>query len=73
MFVKCPSCSRSHVPQEGVLAVALRAGAEAYVDSLCPWCRLVYHIGKTLNSPFGMVLCVLVVIVVVIKIKESLT
>lgn len=73
MLVRCPQCSRSHVRQSGQLESALRAGARAYVDSLCPWCRLVYHTGKTMNSPLGAALCLLVAIVLVVKIKDSLS
>ena len=71
--IACPKCKIQHVKSDEVMAKAIRAGVIGYVDALCPWCRFVYNVGRTLNSPLGLTLCVVAVGAVVIRIKESLS
>jgi phage FluMu protein Com len=73
MRIKCQRCSEEHVRADELIVRGVRAGAIAYVDSLCPWCRFVYDLGKTLNSPLGVVLCAVAISAVAVKIKESLS
>jgi hypothetical protein len=71
MVLNCPACHQAHSLDD--VAAAARIGALMYVDRLCPWCRFVYGIGKSLNSPLGAALCGLVVATVITKIKERLS
>ena len=71
MQMKCPNCQQEHSKTDDVLAQVIRSGAIAYVDALCPWCRLLYNLGLVLNSPFGAILCGIAVGALAIRIKES--
>lgn len=73
MLIECPLCSHRHLKPDELIAQGIRAGVTAYVDTLCPWCRLVYNIGKALNSPLGTILCVVAIGAVVLKVKDSLS
>jgi len=69
----CPNCKIQHAKSEDLIAKAIQAGAIAYVDALCPWCRVVFKAGRTLNSPLGAILCGIAIGTVMIRIKESMS
>jgi phage FluMu protein Com len=70
MLLQCPTCSKLHSKTEALITAGIKAGAIAYVDALCPWCRLVYDIGTALNSPLGALLCGIAIGTLIVKISE---
>jgi phage FluMu protein Com len=73
MSITCPRCHQDHKRSEDVVGQIVRAGLYSYIDALCPWCRFVYDLGRTLNSPLGAILCGVAIGAVAIRIKETLS
>jgi len=71
--MSCPKCQVQPAESEDVIVKAIHAGAIAYVDALCPWCRFVFNAGQALNSPLGAILCGIAIGTVMIRIKESMS
>jgi hypothetical protein len=71
-IMSCPKCKVQHAKAEDLITKAVQAGAIAYVDALCPWCRFVFSAGRALNSPIGAILCGIAIGTVLIRIKDSM-